>query len=59
LILTKTIEMRIKDLDRFLKLSEQEKMKPVKGNQKKDKLNEDWKGKAAKKPVEKRRWREQ
>ena len=51
--------MKIKDVDRFLRLSEQEKMKPVKSNQKKDRMNEDWKGKTAKKPVEKRRWRSQ
>ena len=55
----KTILMKIKDVDRFLRLSEQEKMKPVKSNQKKDRMNEDWKNKTAKKPVEKRRWRSQ
>lgn len=51
--------MKIKDVDRFLRLAEEEQTRSKGKAQKTKKNGEDWKGKTAKKPVEKRRWRSQ
>lgn len=51
--------MKIKDVDRFLKLAEKEETKGKAKNQKGKLLDEDWNRKQSKKPYEKRRWRSQ